>query len=164
MLDELTSLGLADAARKLDIEPFEVVRLLVATEAVPNGPLRVGGESIERLRAAGGIEETWWEGVVLPKDASPGWARLRAAVQLLIDKGRVGDATTRIDNVWRGLRAEDQRLLQGAFMVLAEEGVLRLDATPVGLVVSIEPKATDTATRLVAGKHESPGLKALLEG
>ena len=164
MLDELMPLGLADAARKLGTEPFEVVRLLVAANAVPHGPLQVDGEAIERLREAGRIEPSWWDGISLPKDANARRARIRAAVQLLIDKDRVGEATTRMDNVWRGLRAEDQQLLQGALMALAEEGVLRLGATPIGLVVSIEPKATDTATRLVAGKHDSPGLKALLEG
>src|SRR5687767_14283894 len=120
MLEELMPVGLADAARKLGTEPFEVVRLLVAANAVPQGPLQLGPDAVDRLREIGRIEAGWWEGVTLPKDANPRRARVRAAIQLLIDKERFGDATTRMDNVWRGLRVDEQQLLQGALMALAE--------------------------------------------
>jgi hypothetical protein len=164
MLDELMPQSLADVAKQLGTEPFEVVRLLVAANAVPTGTLQVDHETVDRLRATGRIEASWWDGVTLPQDANVRRARVRAAVQLLVERKRIGEQTTRLDNVWRGLGADDQRLLHGALLALAEEGVLRLGATPIGLVVSIEAQAADTADRLVAGKHDSPGLQALLEG
>lgn len=163
MLDELMPHGLADAARELGTDPFEVVRLLVAANAVPKGALQVDGETIDRLREIGKIDASWWDGVPLPKDTNARRARVRAAVHLLAERERFGDAGTRMDNVWRGLPPTDQHVLQAALMTLAEEGMIRVVATPIGLMVSIEPKAQDAALRFVAGMHESPGLKALLE-
>lgn len=162
MLDELEPVGLVEAARRLGSDPFEVVRLLVAAAAVPDGALSIDPEIVDKLRGIGRIEPTWWGEVTLPKDASPGRARVRAAVQLLLDKGRVGEDRTRMDNVWRGLDARDRRLLERAFTVFSEEGMVRISPSSIGPLVSIEPVAIEAAKKFAAGKLESPGLRALL--
>lgn len=161
MLEELQPVGFKDAARRLAGDPFELVRLLVAAGTFPEGALLVDPEIIDKLRRVGRIEDPWWSGVSLPKDASEQRARVRAAVRLLLDKGRVGEDRTRMDNVWRGLEPADRQLLQRALKVLAEEGMVRIFPSPIGALVSIEPAAVDRAKKLVAGKLDSPGLAAL---
>lgn len=165
MLSEFHPLGVTDAARRLGLDPFEVVRLLVASgKASDDGAPVYSAELVEELRVFGRIDPPWWGGVDLPDDANPLRQRVRAALQLLLEKGVVGDATTRMDNVWRGLPFEDQGLLQQAVMVLAEEGALRVVGSPVGLLVSIDPAAKATVEGLAAGTKESAGLSALYQG
>lgn len=164
MLDDLAPVGLADAARRLGTEPFEVVRLLVAAAAVPEGPLMIDATLIERLREIGGIEPTWWHDQALPKDKSPARARVRAALEMLISRGRVGDQQTRMDNVWRGLDPADQEALQLGLGALAEDGVLRITATPVGLKISVEAGQKERAEKIASGKEESAPLSAALAG
>ncbi len=162
MLDELEPLGLTEAARRIGTDPFEVVRLLVAAGAVPEGPLLVEAEIVDKLRGIGRIEPSWWADASLPKDTEPARARVRAAVQLLLDKGRVGEERTRMDNVWRGLDEGDRRLLERAFAVFSEEGMVRISPSSIGPMLSIEPVAVEAAKKFAAGKLDSPGLRALL--
>jgi hypothetical protein len=162
MLEDLKPVGLPEAARRIGVDPFEVLRLLVVAGAVPDGALLVDPEIVDKLPGIGRIEDPWWSGVSLPKDANQARARVRAAVKLLLDRGRVGEDRTRLDNVWRGLEPPDRKLLERALEVLAEEGMIRILPSPIGPLVSIDPSAVESARKLAAGKHDSPGLKALL--
>lgn len=162
MLEELEPVGLPEAARRIGTDPFEVVRLLVAAGAVPEGPLLVDAEIVDKLRGIGRIEAPWWGEVALPKDSNPYRARVRAAVQLLLDKGRVGEERTRMDNVWRGLDKGNRQLLERAFAVFSEEGMVRISPSSIGPLLSIEPVAVEAAKKFAAGKLDSPGLRALL--
>lgn len=164
MLDELKPVTLVEAARRIGTDPFEVVRLLVAAGAFPEGTLLIDGEIVEKLRGIGRIEPPWWAGVTLPKDANPARARVRAAIQLLLDKGRVGEDRTRMDNVWRGLEPAECRLVERAMIALASDGLVRITPSAIGPLLSIEPSAVDAAKKLTAGKFEPPGLRALLTG
>jgi hypothetical protein len=49
MLDEFRPLTITDVAKQLQTDPFEVMRLLVAAKAVPEG-LVFTPEHVERLR------------------------------------------------------------------------------------------------------------------
>jgi hypothetical protein len=164
MLSEFQPLGVTDAARRLGLDPFEVVRLLVAADKGLDGPMQFTPELVEELRTLGRIDPPWWADVELPEDANPLRQRVRAALQLLLDKGVVGDQTTRMDNLWRGLPFEDQGLLQQAVMVLAEEGSLRVVGSPIGLLVAVEASAKDTVAGIAAGTNDSAGLTALYQG
>lgn len=162
MLDELRPMGLGAAARRLGVDLFEVVRLVVATDT-PSEQLGFSPEQVENLRAFGGIEGPWWPDVELPEDEHPLRQRVRAAVQQLVARGLVGEHTTRMDNVWRGLPVDDQLFLQTALTTLGEEGVLVIAATPSGVRVSVAEARLDTARAIADGRLDTPGLTALYQ-
>lgn len=163
MLDELQSLGLVGAARALGVDPFEVMRLRVAAGHASDAELRFTQEEIDTLRTLGGIEGSWWESVELPEDANPLRQRVRAAVDQLIKRGRIGETRTRMDNVWRGLPYADQEFLQQALSTLADEGVLQLASAPTGLEISVATDALPRAASLAQGEIDTDGLTALYQ-
>lgn len=163
MLDEFRPLGLTDAARKLGCDPFEVVRLMVASGHA-NAGFTFDAATLEQLRTTGKLDGPWWAGVSLPADPSPARARVRAAVQLLQMRGHTGESRTRFDNTWRGLGPDDQDLVKQGLQALADDGLLELVATPIGLMVAIPPKALDQVQQFVAGRTTPPALQAVLEG
>jgi CO/xanthine dehydrogenase Mo-binding subunit len=65
ILDTHQLLGVADAARRLELHPFEVVRILVADGSLPSA-LRLDAATLARVRSAGGLE-TWWEAPATPE-------------------------------------------------------------------------------------------------
>lgn len=162
MLEEIEPVGLTSAAERIGCDPFEVVRLLVAAAATPEGVMIIDAELVDKLRGIGRIEMGWWEGAALPEDTQPSRARIRAAIQLLLQRGRIGDERTRMDNVWRGLAPEDCRLLESALLIFSREGMVRISPSVIGPLVSIEPQAVDAARKFAAGKLDSPGIRALL--
>jgi hypothetical protein len=164
VLGALIPVGLNEMSRRLGVDPFETVRLLVATDYDMTGPLRFAPEVVEMLRDKGGVHATWWDGSSGPADDNPSRQRVRAALQLMLDKGYVGDKTTRMDNVWRGLPYADQGLIQQALTVLTEEGLVRCIGTPMGLQVSVDAGKLDLVRGIVSGKKSSDGLDALYEG
>lgn len=163
MLDDLRSVGLNDAARKLGCDPFDVVRLLVASGR-KDLSFRFDSATLEALRTLARIDPPWWDGVALPADPSPGRARMRAAVQLMQARGHVGDNRTRMDNVWRGLGPDDQDLLRIGLQALGEDGLLDVAPSPIGMMVSVQPRALDQVLQFVAGRTTPAALKVVLEG
>ncbi len=162
MLDELRPMTVGDAARSLGIDVFEVVRLLVASRTADEN-LSVNAEVVSELRTFGGIQDSWWEGAAEPSDANPERGRLRAALQLLRDRGHLGTNTTRMDNVWRGLSAADQDFLQTALSILGEEGHLALVASPVGIQVSIHDDSKNIIDAIIDKGTMTSGLNAIFE-
>lgn len=162
MLEDIEPVSLTKAATRIGCDPFEVVRLLVAAAAVPDGVLVIDAELVDKLKGIGRIEPPWWESVVLPKDSHPGRARVRAAIQLLLDRGRIGDERTRMDNVWRGLPSGECLLLERALSAFSREGMVRISPSVIGPLVSIEPVSVEAARKFAEGKLDSPGLRALL--
>jgi hypothetical protein len=160
VLSALTPIGLNEVSRRLGVDPFETVRLLIATQQDLSGPMMFAPELVDTLRDQGGVDTTWWADA---GDAEPK-ARVQAAVKALLDRGFVGDTTTRMDNVWRGLPLDDQALVQQAIMTLSEEQIVRFIGTPIGLQVSIEAGQKALAQKIASGKASTPGLDALYEG
>ncbi len=159
MLSELQPKGLSDVAKELGVDPFEVVRLLVAADAVPES-LNFNAEIIAQLKEYSGIAH-WWTDNAPPADANPKRGRVRGAVKLLIDNGAVGDSTTRLDNLWRGLGAEDQLLLEQAVGLLMQDGHVQTFAAVQGAQISINAASSDTLGQFVSGGAEPPSLAAL---
>lgn len=163
MLDELGPVGLADAARELGCEPFDVIQLAVAARGhVGASPLVFTRAELDKMRTMGGFEPTWWTDVQLPSDASQERARVRAAMQQLQMRGYVGAKQTRIDNVWRGLDIESRDLLRRAIAALVADGLLVATGTSAGIQVSIDPKGVGAVQDLVGGKATPESLKAEL--
>lgn len=140
MLDDLKPLTLGEAARQIGVDPFEVVRLLVLRGE--SASLRVPQSKIQALREFAGVELWWTPETPLPEDTDIHRARARAALGMLIERGHIGDALTRLDNLWRGLPPLDQGLLDGVIHALAGEELVRLQATEQGLKVAVVDETT----------------------
>jgi len=160
VLDALTPIGLNEVSRRLGVDPFETVRLLIATQQDLSGPLVFAAELVDTLRDQGGVDATWWADA---EQAGP-QERVQAAVKQMLDRGFVGDTTTRMDNMWRGLPLDDQALLQQALTVLSDEEIVRCIGTPIGLQASIDAGKKALAEKIASGKTSTPGLDALYEG
>ncbi|HHO49992.1 MAG TPA: hypothetical protein ENK18_03765 [Deltaproteobacteria bacterium] len=165
MLDELQPLSLTAAARRLGIDPFEVVRLLVVADAVPKGPFALAPELVQRLGELGRIEPPWWEGVALPNgEGHPGLKRIRAALGLLLSRGHTAERPTRLDNVWRGLEHTEQELLSRALHTLAEASLLSIEVTPIGQLVCVRDEARERVQAIAEGSDIPDSLTAAVEG
>lgn len=162
MLDELRPLGLSDSARQLGVDPFEVVRLMVAF-GPHEGPLALKPEQVDALRAKAGIED-WWTDATLPDDPNRVRAAIRGALHQLISRRLVGELTTRLDNLWRGLAVDQQVAVEQAVMVLLEEEKLLTAASPRGVQVSIAPGAEGELEAIATGTGEHAGLSAVWQG
>lgn len=165
MLDELQPLSLTAAARRLGIDPFEVVRLLVVADAVPKGPFALPPELVQRLAELGRIEPPWWEGVALPNgEGPPGLKRIRAALGLLLSRGHTTGQPTRLDNVWRGLAPGEQQQISRALHALVDEGLLAIEAAPIGQLVWILDGATERVQAIAEGSDIPDSLTTAVEG
>lgn len=162
MIDELRPMSLSTAARLLGLDPLEVVRLQVVFEKDTTS-LELTPEDIDDLRDAAGIE-SWWEQATLPNDDNPARAAVRGALHQLNFRVLVGEVTTRLDNLWRGLSSDQQVAIEQAVMVLLEEGVLLTSASERGVQVSIKPGAEDVVEGIATGRSEPEGLAAMWQG
>lgn len=163
-LASLMPIGLNEVSRRLGVDPFETVRLLVATGHDLSGPMAFSEAIVETLQEQGGVHASWWDPAALPTGDGRSVALVHQALKALLDKGYIGDKTTRMDNVWRGLSFEDQSLLQQALTVLTEEGLVRCVGTPVGLQVAVDAFKEAAVKGIASGKKQSAGLDALLGG
>lgn len=162
MLDEFRPLKLSDAARYLGLDPFEVVRLsVVFREASPD--LRFPKASLERLREQAGLVDVWADRA-LPVDDNPSRAAVRGALAYLRDSGLIGSASTRLDNLARGLGAAEQEVIQEGAAILHEAGVLLLTPAPRGLQVSVAPGAEQLVSSIADGGEAPEELAALWMG
>ena len=134
---DLQPLNLTDAALKLGVSPFDLMRLAVGTDT-PLDHLQFDDALLDELRAAGGIEESWWgPETEMPTDHNERRRLVRAALAQLIARGHVDGEGTRMDNVWRGLDAEQQELLREALSALAEDELLALHSGKTGTHVTV---------------------------
>lgn len=159
MFDELLPVGLTGAARRLGVEPLEVVRLMVVSDSVTSGYI-VTDDHLRKLAAVGGIEAGWWDGVPEPADAR---GRIRAVLGLLLRRAPNGRAV-RIDNLWRGLPLEDQQLVEDALNVLADEELAEISNEQAGVMISVPPEQTAAVQALADGTSRSAGLDELVQG
>ena len=156
-LQELLPMDLNTVARNLGVDPVEGVRLLVASGHDVSSSLDVPASLVETLRDQAGIEASWWSDA----DASEPKARVQALLQKLLERGLIGDATTRMDNCWRGLSDDDQDLIEQAVQVLVEEKVLRCVGTPMGLHLSVDADMRAAAEGLSTGSSSLDALDEL---
>lgn len=162
MYEELLPIGLVGAARRLGVEPLEVVRLMVVTDSVTPGYV-VTDDHLRKLAEVGRIESGWWDGVELPADANPARARVRAALHLLIERAPAG-APVRMDNLWRGLPVDDQALIEDALNALADDERVEIECADSGVLVCVPPSQVEALKAIATGKAKSDILDALVQG
>lgn len=156
MLDELRPMGLYQAALTLEVEPFEVVRLLTLANAIPEDNLLISDATLDLLREVGGLEQWWSEG------SDDGDALVRAALGTLLERGHVGERTTRLDNLWRGLPGETQSALQHAVTQLVQAGLLRTVMHVQGVHVAVAPDAVERLKAVAEGRASLSSLSPVL--
>lgn len=160
MLEELRSRTLTEAAVDLQIAPFEVMRLLVATDATPER-LRLPSVLVEDLREFAGIERWWTDDAAMPDDPNPRRRRVRAALGLLLSRGYIGERTTRIDNLWRGLSAAEQLVLEQAVELLVSAGHLTTSPSAAGAQIAVDRRSVKHIEGIATGSVSSPAIDAL---
>lgn len=159
--DLLARPGVDQAARWLELHPFEVVRILAVAGELP-ADLRVDGALAERVAELGGVQ-AWWTRPPMPEDGeTPATALLRALCGHLLAHAVVEPAWTRADNLFRGLDADVQPLLRRAVNGLIRDGWLAARMAASGLVVTVRLERVD-ALRAFAAQGDGP-LAALAEG
>lgn len=159
MLDEFKPRDLHGTARALGVHPFEVVRLQVLS-GVRSESLGADDETLDKLRQFGQLE-SWWDEASLPDDDNAARRVVRGMLDAMVQREVVGERTTRLDNLWRGLDPDDAEVAEQAVMVLHELGMLGSVATPSGVRVSVHPDHLDTVKDLVARGNAPDALAAI---
>lgn len=149
MRNELLPSTFSAAGLQLELDPFEVLRLLLVA-GDPIERLFLDEKQIQSVREAGQLEE-WWAGVELPEDTPPERARARALVQLLLDRGVVGDNSTRADNAWRGLPPTEQAFVREVLSILIHEGCVRTFVEASGTRLSVIAESVPLLEAIAAG-------------
>lgn len=149
MLGELRTVGLIEAARRLGVHPFELVRLAVVADSVP-GRFHFDDDLLDTLRQAGGLQ-AWWEDRALPQGGSDAERVARGVLQLLFEHGAVSPKSTRMDNLWRGLSVPHQVIAQGVVSALVEAEMLTSEPTPAGVQVGVASSHAKTLRKAAEG-------------
>lgn len=131
MIEELERMSLEQAARRLEIHPVEVIRILVRLDAFPAN-LRLDERDLERIRRAGGLR-AFWE----PGTTGEAMSLLQALLAKLLAEDLVDPAGTRADNLFRGLAAAVQPPLRRLVNHLIREGLLITRMGEQGLSVGL---------------------------
>lgn len=153
-----TLLGLNEVAMRLDVHPFEAIRLSVmATEHVMAFPMRE--DQADALAAAAGLERWWRTEQDLPLDNNPKRRAVRACLDALIQHGATGGTYCRMDNLFRGLGPALQEELRGAVSELIRLGYLGTEIDHLGQRVTLMAEWVQPAKDIVARGQGSDGLK-----
>lgn len=159
MIDEFRAAKLVDAAKRLGVGPFELVRLSVAL-GESSSDLRFTSDSLAKIEDKAGIRR-FWEDRALPSSGNPIEAAVRGACGLLLDLGFVGTTGTRLDNLSRGLTDTQAEAIDESTALLAEEGAVLLMTSAAGLQVSVAP-GFEGKIRAIADGSETPSTIASL--
>ncbi len=157
-IENIERLGMAGMATELGVHPFDLVRILVADDKLP-ADLRFEPAQAEAIRKAGGIE-SWWEGPRREDDIGAR-ALLRDLTAQLVRRGVVGENATRLDNLLRGLDAEDQQLVRAFLQELLDMDLVSTRNSPTGLRVSVNEGQEYVIADLAEGGEVPPQLSAV---
>lgn len=131
-LDELRLRSLPDVSRELGLSLLEVVRLCGLAEVDPPSGWALDPRTAARLAEVGGVEAAW------PHPPQPdALHRVRSVLAELHARELHGDQMTRADNIWRGLPASEQHLLDTTIATLSDLGWVRVAWRAEGRMVSL---------------------------
>lgn len=159
-LDLFEKLTLTEVARWLDLHPFEVARILGHEDQLP-ARLRFDRDEVDRIRDIAGVE-TWWDGGARPvTDESTPRALVRSLAHKMREFELLDGRTTRADNLFRGLEADDQVTVRRAVNQLIRDEHVRSVPTPRGLHVRVNDASREVISGIADGTAYPPGLEAL---
>ncbi len=159
MIEQFRAAKLVDAAKRLGVGPFELVRLSVALGEA-SSDLRFTSDSLSKIQDKAGIRD-FWADRALPSSRNPVEAAVRGACGLLLDLGFVGNIGTRLDNLSRGLTEHQAEAIDESTALLAEEGAVLLMTSAAGLQVSVAP-GFEGKIRAIADGSDTPDTIASL--
>ena len=151
MLDNLKPKTLSSLAREWNSNPFELLRLRVMSQS-DLSTLTMSSKHAEQLRVFSGIEilaERIPNGV---ESGLSGHLWVQPLVGLLLEDGYVGEQTTCIENVWRGLSPDDVTIVKKIVQLLIQEGILIVYSSITGVQVAVHGAAVDRAKAFVSGE------------
>lgn len=148
-------LTLTEAALRLGIHPFDLARVLVSLGAFPDD-LRLSAEELARVEQLGGLE-TWWSPgsstwSLMRADPVPLRGMARALAVQLVEHDVFGEASTRLDNLFRGLPPEAQGQARVVLQCMVQAGLLVTLSTPSGLNVSVPLERGEDLIRVARGE------------
>jgi len=160
-----------EAARRLGIHPFEVVRHFTThRQALPGFILQ--DEMIPTLMGWAGIEN-WWEeedavssngqengetgrpeDKHLPRsDENPRRMVVRWIPFKLLHKGKIGASHTRIDNAWRGLSGDLKGFGKEVVDLMKRDGILLSKPTVNGEHIFLNPDRLENIQSLISWEN-----------
>ena len=131
MLEDVKPLSISMAASAIGVDPFDLVRLLVARRR--SGPMELSHSELDAFCEQSGIETWWPDGLEL----QPGPALLSRVLSEMLERRHTRQAATRLDNLWRGLNASQQEFIHECVETLGAQHWLLLGATATGPTVAI---------------------------
>lgn len=158
--EKFQKLRVVDIARKLGIHPFDVVRILTVKDAL-HPRLRFDSADLEKVRSQGGIETWWGPDRKIEEDTIRARGLMRSIVREMVRRRLVGDRTTRVDNVYRGLEPDDESIARKALNLLIQEHLIRTLPTAMGNHICIVPEQLPVMEALADGRAMPAGLAAL---
>ncbi len=161
-VEMLQRLTVADVARWLEVHPFDILRILAAHGGPPDD-LRFEMNDVDRIRSVGGLEVWWHEGEPPLEEGNEQASMLRALAMRMLEKEIGGPRTTRLDNIFRGLEAQRQRLARTLVQVLLQHGWLATVSTEQGTHVTITPGRMGHMAQLAQGGDLPDDLAAVLD-
>jgi len=162
-VDLLQRLSVSDVARWLEVHPFDILRILASESGLP-ADLRFESDDVDRIRAAGGLEVWWQEGEPTLDPEDPGASMLRALAGRLLEREVGGPRTTRLDNLFRGLGTERQRIARAMVQALLQHGWLATVSTDRGTHVTITPGRMGQMASIAQGGEMPEDLSDILAG
>lgn len=148
-LELFQPLSLVGAARFLEVHPFELVRILVACDALPED-LTMTMDEVDAVRGLAGLERWWDDGSLDEVEPLP----RAVAVAVCAKLAERVDAPTRFDNVFRGMGAAHQPVARRVVQRLTQAGLITAAPTATGMHLRV----VDGQAPLVAliGQGEVP--------
>lgn len=128
--------GVLEVAHRLDLDPLEILHLLVEADSLP-GDLRFDEADAERLQELAGAEWWWAEGEPFLADDDPGPDMVRAILEEIVARGFVGGRSTRRDNLLRGIGSDRRLVAEDAVAALISAGWLAESQRQTGSMVTL---------------------------
>jgi len=146
-----------EAARRLGIHPFEIVRhLTIHRQATPGFQIDV--DLLPTLMAWAGIEDWWTEATdsaeatdePAPRhDPNPRRRVVRWIPFKLLQLGKIGASHTRIDNAWRGLSGDLKGFGKRVVDRMKRDGLLLSKPTVNGEHIFLNPGRLEDVQALI---------------
>ncbi|MCB9741079.1 MAG: hypothetical protein H6741_17410 [Alphaproteobacteria bacterium] len=162
-----TRVSLTDVSLRLGIDPFDLIRVLVSLDALPDD-LHFAEDEIDDVKELAGLE-TWWTPAAAGQrmrheDSIPARGMARGMCRQLLDHQVLGRSATRWDNLMRGLEPDAQLLARNVLHTLLQEGYLQIFNTASGLNISVVATRAEDLRRIAEGDFYPRAMRALWEG
>jgi len=160
-----------EAARRLGVHPFEIVRhLTIHRQAIPG--FQIEADLLPTIMAWAGIEDWWAEEAEsaatadepTPRhDPNPRRRVVRGIPFKLLALGKVGASHTRIDNAWRGLSGDLKGFGKTVVDRMKRDGLLLSKPTVNGEHIFLNPARLEDIQALIDWEDPPAAYRELVQ-